>query len=483
MDGAANDDDPKPRAAWGKSLAVLKAIALDQVAREVNLQRLKRLKAKIAGALSERERVKMRRVIALQAEGRLEELPSDLRANAQRMKRILLLIFLKVGSRMKWAFKVDELAEEFGETSETVRRGILDLEDACLIEVTRKHHHWKGGWWKSEYRLVWPNLRELAEGRPVQGTLFDGGDGTDSVRAECFSPVEPAGQGPGEGTTPTSHDGLIPRCEKSTSHCEHSISHHEYTTSHSEQSISHSDTASTHSGRSLNTRARPYARSSFSSSLTSSPSSSLSAQSGEEKKKALEGRGGARAGPSSACDRPEWGRVRIRLQPLIQCWAKAIDQAAEHGWTAEQAEALIDQFERNSVGAIRAWKVGSLYWQLTNGTPGSRIDMPPCEAFVRARRDQQLQVERRAQAARQSAAAAKRDVDQGRRSNLEIEFGERLDQLSGDELERLIRAAIVDEFHQRLCRKYARNEQRFGLYRETLLKRLAEEAGCEIGAK
>ncbi|TXH46015.1 MAG: hypothetical protein E6Q97_30415 [Desulfurellales bacterium] len=468
----------------------LQAISLDRVAREVNLQRLKRLKAKIAGALSERERLKMRRVIALQSEGRLEELPSDLRANAQRMKRILLLIFLKVGSRMKWAFKVDELAEEFGETSETVRRGILDLEDACLIEVTRKHHHWKGGWWKSEYRLVWPNLRELAEGRSVQGTLFDGGDGTDLVRAECFPPVEPAGQGPGDGTTPTSHDGLITRCEKSTSHCEHSISHHGCSISHhgcsishSEQSISHSDRASTHSGRSLNTRARPYARSSFSSSSTSRPSSSFSALPGEEKKKALEGRGGARAGPTSACDRPEWGRVRSRLQPLIQCWAKAIDQAAEHGWTAEQAEALIDQFERSSVGTIRAWKVGSLYWQLTNGTPGSRIDMPPCEAFVRARRDQQLDLERRAQAARQSAAAAKRDVDQGRRSTLESDFGERLDQLAGDELDRLIAAAVPDEFHRRLCRKYARNQQRFGLYREALLKRLAEEAGCEIGVK
>lgn len=475
MDGTHDDRTKKPRA-WGKSLDVLKAVGLERVADEVNRRRLKRLRQKIAGPLSERERKKMRRLIALDAEGRLEELPSDLRANASRMKRILLLIFLKVGARASWSFKVGDLAEEFGETSETVRRGILDLEEACLIEVTRKQHHWKGGWWKSEYRLVWPNLSELAEGRDVQRSLFDGGDAP--VRAEGFQPVEPVGQGPGDGSTLTSHDGLIPRCEKSTSHHENLISHSEESTSHCEDTTSHSDRATSHCGRSYNAQARTPA-SSFSSSFQSSiPPSSFSARA--EKKKDFEGGRQTERRNAEPCDRPEWGSVRSRLQPLIAAWPKAINNAAEQGWSPSQAEQLLDQFDQHAVGDVRAWKVGSLYWQLTNGAPGTLIDMPPCDAYVRARRDQKLAAARDAVAARAAAQAAKKETEGERASNLESRFGALLDQLEGDPLDRLIAEACPATFHQKQCRKYAQSQtKRFGLYRDDLLRLLERDAECQ----
>lgn len=482
MDGNT-DDGNKPRA-WGKSLDVVKSISLDRVASDVNRHRLKRLRKKIAGPLSEKERTKMRRVIAMEAEGRLEELPSDLRANAHRMKRILLLIFLKVGPRPKWSFKVDELAEEFGETPETVRRGILDLEEASLVEVTRKQHHWKGGWWRSEYRLVWPNLRELAEGRDVQRSLFDGGEGADPVRAEGFPSVEPVGQGPGDGSMQTSHSGPITRCEKSTSHREDSISHGGYSTSHCEKSISHSDRASTHSERSLNAQAHARANSFSSSSFKSNSSPSLSLIRTEKKKDFENGRQAGRQA-FEPCDRPEWESARSRLQPLISAWAKAINNAAAKGWSPMQVAELLDQFEKHSLGDIRAWKVGSLYWQLVNGIPGSLIDMPMSDAYVRALRDQKQAAERKAHEARMAAKARSQDLEVGKAEELESRFGPQLDALDEDGLRNLIdRADLSRQERADILQGAALKVRisplsRFGQrVRPKLLRRLAEESEC-----
>lgn len=456
---STNADQPS-KAGWWNNLAVIQSIELVSVAAEVNARRLRDLRARLDGPLDDRQRKKMSRVLARHQAGTLHELPSDLAANADRMRQVLIAIFRKLGARPTWSFKVLQLAEEFGLKESTVRRGILDLEAACLVEVTRKTNQWKGGKTASNYRLVWPNLRDLAASQGVQGRLFDPERGADGpVRAEGFRPVEPVGRDPGERNT--------------TSHGEEQSTHRGRSTSHHDRSITHGGEATSHGGRSPHARPRTHASSFF--SFPHSPQSSPPSKREEEVGPCLIRTDGRRKA-SEPCDRPEWGRVRSRLVHLLAAWPKAINVAAERGWSPDQAERLVETFEGKTVGEVRAWSVGILYWQLTNGLPGSSINLPPCEAYVRAARDARLDSERKLAAQSASRQTETRTAAAAELDQLDERFGPTLDALSGEPLEQLVRSAIPGRPSQRHCmnaRQAREGAKPFGMYRILLLKALA----------
>jgi len=236
MDGDRTNGGPRRKTPWQQRLDVLKSISLEKIAKEVNKQRLTKLRAKLAGSLSERERKKMRRVLNLFEAGRLEELPPDMRANARRMKRTLLAMFAKMHLRRQWRMKVDDIAASMAVDVQTARRGVFDLEDAHIVAVDRQMRHWDGGWGASEYTVVAPTLIDLACSQGLQGSLFDLTAEPEPGSAECArgneSPeqasqgAEPAGGETDSRPPATTHRG------KSTSHDGKSTSHRGKSTSH-----------------------------------------------------------------------------------------------------------------------------------------------------------------------------------------------------------------------------------------------------------
>lgn len=102
--------------------------------------------------------------------------------------------------------------------------------------------------------------------------------------------------------------------------------------------------------------------------------------------------------------------------------------AIANGWTAEQAVELLGSLDRRSINGVSPWTPGAIHWQLTNGEPGSTIEMPECEAWRRERAAKQT----RAMSQKQQAETVATSEEHRRSATaLELAHGIYLDLLIG----------------------------------------------------
>ena len=197
---------------WLKRLDLLRSISLEGIAQEINARRV--------------------------AENQGEAVARDKRAGARRMQRALVAIHEILGQNRTWVVTVEVIARQMHVGERTARRALSDLEQACLVEITRRERaRRRGGQGPSEYRLVWPNLLDLAESQGLQPSLdFPPEDapqagGAEAVIAESDRPDGPSGPPqPARGRAP-GHSGRAP--------------------GHSGRAPGHSGRAPGHSGRAL----------------------------------------------------------------------------------------------------------------------------------------------------------------------------------------------------------------------------------------
>lgn len=476
---AQRPDRASPRAEDRRREEVLQSLRLGTVAAEINAQRLGDLKATLAGRLTPKERKKRRRLLDLERDGRLTELPSDMQANAARMQRTLLALYrLLVRKGFGASIPIKAIAAEMGANVSTARRGVLDLEAGFLIAVDRRPRaRCEGGQGPSGYRPVWSNLRDLAFTQGLQGQLFHQlhvRDAKDSVSPrrgsavpvtvdEGSQPDELSGREPSRtwasvtapqrGTAGGQPGGLPGRKPQAgdAGPCEKAPTHGEIPRSHCDSAPSHSEIPPTHSEW---PRAHAPARSLSPLLLREDLSSSPSPSSKKEKKN----------------ESYLWREIRDRLWSIdVQDAGRACQVARDAGWTAEQAAELLDACERERIAGVLPWRPGAVYWQLCNGRPGSSIDLPRQEDWIRARRDADLAARRRKAEQQQAAEREAAQRRSSQRNELEEAWGELLDSLDPGQLDQLIETTL-DAFHAGICRQYVAAGEELGLYRLPLLE-------------
>jgi len=390
---------------------VIRSLSLRTIAAEVNRQRLDVLREKIRTA-SSAQRKKMRRLTRLYATGRLEtvdDLPSDLRADARRMQRTLTALHLAMGDAFVVTRSVAVMAESAGMTAETLRRGILDLEQGRLLLVRRRDRPRRsGGQGVSEYRLVLATLRDLAWSQGLQGELFDcgrPGQGHDDSVAESFGNSSvpsgqnhPSGASVAGGRAPT-HGGRAP---------------------------THGGRAPTHGGRALRPRAGTSLAESFSPTSSSSSSPPEESQPAQREKETTE-----EFELLTAVSR------RLKMYGVADHHDLVMHQDPEAGWSADQMCDFVDDLERETIDGVAKWSPGAVWWQLKRGAPGSRITLPPTDAWLRARRDRDRRLERDCEARRAAEQRPQREAEETAWRQREERLGPILDSLSPDDLRRL----------------------------------------------
>lgn len=413
---------------------VIRSLSLVTIADEVNRMRLAALREKIETA-TPAQRKRMPRLIRLYEAGQLEtvdDLPADLKADARRMKNTLFALHLAMGENFYVTRSVKDIAELARMTEQTTRRGVLDLENACLIIVTRRERPRRtGGQGVSQYQLVSATLRDIALSQGLQGELFDCGrrvEGDSDAVAESFGgPDESSGQSHPTGPFP-SDAGESPG---TPSHGGNAPSHHGNPPSHGGRPPSHH-------GRAYRPRAgESPAESPESLSERTEPPSSSSPEppcvSSEE--------GTTTTGVSER----QWLHVvseRLKDYGLGSHYQLALIDAPKKGWTARQLLEFCDDLERETIGDVRKFKPGAVWWQLTYGEPGSRITMPPREEWTREKRNEALRAARERDAVADADKAERRQAERAAEQEREERLGPVLDAMPDDELRAFVAQAV-----------------------------------------
>lgn len=354
---------------WIERRDMIESICFDSIAAELNVRRLKERNARL---LDPGEAAKTPR-LAKAAFGWLERLPSDMAADAPRMKRALRALHEIIGNDRKFVVRVQRIADLMKASDETTRRGLRDLEEACVVAVVRRERERRtGGQGPSEYMIVWPTVADLARSQGFQRSLFseDGeGDGsTDFGRSDKSS----------EG-----HSDAAP--------CGEALTHRGGAPPHHGEALTHGGEA--HTSNRVREIPSPDSLSQYPPSPPSPSKRSLKSSGGEAEEADLE----------------EWIPVRRRLSAYgIGNPRDAINVGAPRGWTPPQVMKLLDQCEKLCIDAIKAHPPGRVWWQIREGEPGSEISMPPAETYRRAARDrEQLLAQKRRDAKTSDAPAAK----------------------------------------------------------------------------
>ena len=341
---------------WQMRLEFLQSLSLDRVVEEINRERFAKL-LQLLAAPSGREARRMTRLMRLYETDQLRQLPTDQRASAGRMKRVLIGLHRQLGNHAVCVVDIPRLASNSGVEPDTCERAIRDLHDGKLIfgDRERQRARRSGGQGWSSYGIVWSTVADLALCQGAQRTLFN---------------------------LPPPNAGALPHCAGA---------------------LPHETAANFPNGRSP----RAHADASFlrffskpSSPSPPSPADPLSqgtpsanlaephpAKSEQEKKKFLAG---------------DWERVAGELV-AYGVYSDCLRAARDRGWSPDQVRELVAACLLKSVGHIRAWGPGLVFRHLQLAPPGTPIRMAPCEAYVRAKRDDDLRLERIRQAARQEA--------------------------------------------------------------------------------
>ncbi|MBA4182333.1 MAG: hypothetical protein C0506_17255, partial [Anaerolinea sp.] len=360
-------------------------ICFDGIAAELNRRRLRDRNARL---LDPGEAAKTPR-LAKAAFGWLERLPSDMAADGTRMKRALRALHEIIGNDREFVVRVERIASLMKASDETTRRGLRDLEEACVVAVVRRERERRtGGQGPSQYMIVWPTVVDLARSQGFQRSLFpDDGEpdastwnGRSDKSSEGLSEVAPCGEAP-------THDGEAP---------------------------THRGEAPTHRGEAHTLdRAREIPFRNPDSKYPPSPPSPSSRRSQEG---------------AEAADLVEWVPIRKRLAAYGMGNPRDfINVGAARGWTPDQVTALLDCCERLVVGAVQAHPPGRLWWQIRQGEPGSEISMPPVELYRRAAREREMALDVKRRAAKAAPAAAEEEKP-----------GEPLDELGLEQLAELV---------------------------------------------
>jgi len=350
------------QSAWAKRLEMIESIVLDDVAKAVNERRWKELLCTLA-APSAREKRKMTRLLRMYETGELNELPSDLRADSNRMTRMLIAIFRRLTKSGKVTIEVAKLAMLSRQSVQSARRAIRDLSDACLLIVNRKRGRKGcfGGTGASEYQLVLNAIVDLALSQGVQPSLFP--------------------EAPSHGESAPSHGDSAPsHGESAPSHGESAPSHGESAPSHGESAPSHGESAPSH-GDPPNARAR--ARS-FDSSFSSSNRGSSSPPSG-------------RTQHIAAC-LPGWAQIAKRLRAYgVRMIEMTVNGAQTLGWSVDQVEALLEKCESATIEGAQAFPPGLIVNHLIRSDPGSSISVRASSSFkyLARRRSDQLELQKK----------------------------------------------------------------------------------------
>jgi hypothetical protein len=395
--------------------------------------------------------------LAAELNARRGPVKRDKRAAAGRMRRALVAIHEIVRNDRSWVVSMEVIAREMGASENTARRAVLDLEEACLVEVVRRQRaRRRGGQGPSEYRLVWPNLLDLAATQGVQRGLFEGGDApaepgvrdvSEEARPEDLSGRRDEGQRC--GGAPSQSGGAPSHCDRAPSHCD--------------RAPSHCDRAPSHCGSALSSARAPAPLSNPSFHPPPLPDG------GEDFSLA-------------------WKTVRKELAAYgVATHRQAAAFAGDRGWSPEQIRELLAQCLRQTIDGVRAYGPGAVHRHLMTGEPGTPMRLAPSDAYNRAKRDRERQqAERRArERARQSEDHRSRKRDGEYENPLEAEWGAVLDRAGPEEIAALFEAAALTDFQRRLALREKCPEKpvrRFGAVRPLLLEALAaQEAGRSAG--
>lgn len=459
---------------WQRRLELLKSLDLTRVAEEVNAQRLADLREKIARA-GPRERRKMSRLVTLYEAGQLVELPSDRRANPQRMKRVLIALHMALGDHPRITRTVPDIAAKVATLGrKTAYRGLYDLRDACLIDVAPKARaRRRGGQGPNEYFMVWSTLRDLAAGQGLQGELFDFDLDTDHSESEDHHSAPSRGDENSQAGHPESGGrsgrekapgGTQGRAgsvieehsrpdESSGRSRPHGLSQPPAESDcvqalgHSGQALGHSGQALPHSVQALRPRAG-IGSLSCPTGLNKSSSPSLRlvysrpAQEGGrgsdfDFRKALPGENAVDAKQTTHGEQTThggWAEVerRLREHGLGSARVVARRDAPAAGWSAEQVLRFLDWLERETAaaGGEAPWEPGPIWYHLAKSGPDGEMTIPRREAHVRARRDRDRQRERERQAAQRADERRQSERQRSEEREREQRFGPRLDAMS-----------------------------------------------------
>jgi hypothetical protein len=411
-------NERKPRSPWLKKLELLKSISFLGVAAELNRRRLDELNRKLANAaLSGRERTQYRRLLELvERRGLLTELPSDMRAHADGMKRALIGFHSVIGRKagplgLQAPVAHWELAEEMCCDERTARRRAQDVREASLvIVVPRTRAALYGGQAENGIQIVWPTIRDLADSQGIQTLLYFGDEAPQPQQPEPQQEL-PGVSDAGPGTKrPPGHSG-------------HPPGHSGHPPGHSGHPPGHSGHPPGHSGHVASRRAGAPSPSSFQSENPLPPLPPRRGQHGVTSEE-----------EDFVLTDPDWRPAVAALSTYpprgIAKKALALALARRHDWTPADVVAFVQQCARTAIDGVQAWGPGPIFWQLCNGTGPNKaaIDIPPDKPYRQAReRQQRDQFEEQARQQRQ------RIDDQF----LETEFGPRLDAMSADELANL----------------------------------------------
>ncbi len=359
--------DRLQREQWKRRRQMICCIDFDRIAVEVNRIRLRDLNAKLMDPEQARRSPRLAKL-----QWPLKSLPTDLKADAGRMRRTLLALHEIIGRNHSFRQRVAIIGERMGASAETAERGVRDLRECHLVDVkarvgdrqedgTRRRRDRVGGRGPSEYKILWASIADEATSRGAQPAL-DLHDEDDSVAGGSGGPDVLSGRGqPGGDRAP-----------------------------HGEGSLPHGEGSLPHGEGSLSRRARAISP----SRSSSKPPPPVLPQAEEA---------------------DDWTRLRTRLAAYgVGCTRVAIREARIHGWTAPQVAQLLDECERLSFvdtdgSVVRAHPPGRVYTQLVSFEPGTRIALAPAPGYVEAQRARQQRELRRADQAREQQQQEERE--------------------------------------------------------------------------
>jgi hypothetical protein len=373
--------NPKPKTAWQTRLEHLQSLSLDGVVEEINRERFSKLLSLLA-APSAREKDRMARLIKMHDAGELIQLPTDQRANAVRMRRVLIGLHRRCGNFPSCVVDVPRLASDSLVTPATCERAVRDLAEGKLVIANRKRARPAryGGQGPSSYQIVWSTIADLARTQGVQGSLFQ--------------------------------SDLPPPCAGALPHSAGALPHSAGALPHKPGANARAD-ASFHSFFQNPSPSPSSPREPLPHAVPSAHVAELPPAKSEEEKGSLV------AG---------WEAAEQALREYgIYLSRDAARGAQAHRWSADQVLALLADCRARSIataeGPVQAWGAGLVFRHLQLTPAGTPIRLPPAEAYVRAKRDQELRTaaardavrqadEARAAVAREEAAARARDEDE-----------------------------------------------------------------------
>jgi len=429
---------PKEKSPWLLKLELIKSLSLVAIADEINTRRLSALNDLLADTTRIKRASQDRRKregggdqygrllkLVEQQGWPLYQLPSDMRADANRMKRYLIALHSRLGNQRCRQLSDEEIAEEMCVSPRTARRGAQDCREAFLVDVAEHNRAPASGGGRdlNGFMIVWPTLADLAEGPRVQ-SLFE-----PSLPAEMTQRDERILQ-PENPVRPFDDFG------------------------HSGETHGHSGETHGHSGLVRNT-ARAPSPLSLSNLNTSSSSLHLPPRTSRRKDKEEE--------DLIFLRNTEWKLAYEALKTYpVGDSARAIRSARLLGWTAEQVLEFIAECKAKVINGRRAWEPGQVWWQLKNGSPGSRISMQPSELYRREKRNHEIALERK----RREAKAAEETAPRQKSSEIDPRIAEQFEAMLPDQIAELATAAGP------YVAKYYRNHGLTTVIRQVLLDQL-----------